>query len=90
MGTGRWPDFHREHLTVAAWREPGALEGETTTMSAPLPADRVAAALERVEGMAEVGRQYGAFGAEVEVPADAPALRRALALTGRDPSWRSA
>jgi uncharacterized protein (TIGR03086 family) len=34
---------------------------------------------------AEMGRQMGMFAPEVAVPADAPALDRLLALTGRDP-----
>lgn len=40
---------------------------------------------------AEPGREaerQGLFGAVVEVPADAPALHRALGYAGRDPSWR--
>jgi uncharacterized protein (TIGR03086 family) len=39
----------------------------------------VAAAEERPEGL---------FGEPVEVPADAPALDRALGFSGRDPGWR--
>jgi uncharacterized protein (TIGR03086 family) len=39
---------------------------------------------------AELGRQMGFFGPEVAVPADAPALHRVLALTGRDPQWHRA
>ncbi|HEY1177186.1 MAG TPA: TIGR03086 family protein, partial [Phytomonospora sp.] len=40
-----------------------------------------------VEQWAEMYRQYDGFGAPVEVPADASALDRALALSGRDPNW---
>jgi len=36
---------------------------------------------------AEMGRQMGAYGAEVPVPSQAPAFDRALGLTGRDPGW---
>ncbi|MCF6469510.1 TIGR03086 family protein [Nonomuraea sp. MG754425] len=38
--------------------------------------------------MAPIGRERGAFGAEVPVPAGAPALDRFLGLIGRDPAWR--
>jgi uncharacterized protein (TIGR03086 family) len=37
---------------------------------------------------APTGRERGIFGAEVPVPADAPALDRFLGLIGRDPAWR--
>ncbi|MCU1666632.1 MAG: hypothetical protein JWR58_6697 [Pseudonocardia sp.] len=43
--------------------------------------------LEGVEAMAPSGRDGGWFGAEVQVPADAPAFERALAVSGRDPRW---
>lgn len=35
----------------------------------------------------EQGRAQGLFGDPVPVPADAPALTRAVALSGRDPAW---
>ncbi|GAA2878741.1 TIGR03086 family metal-binding protein [Nonomuraea rubra] len=38
--------------------------------------------------MAPRGREQGAFGAEVPVPDDAPALDRFLGLIGRDPAWK--
>lgn len=38
----------------------------------------------------EQGRQMGIFGAPVPVAADAPALDRALGLSGRDPGWAPA
>ncbi|MEJ2865846.1 TIGR03086 family metal-binding protein [Actinomycetospora flava] len=34
-----------------------------------------------------LGRQMGAFGPAVEVPADAPLLDRVVAVAGRDPGW---
>jgi uncharacterized protein (TIGR03086 family) len=46
-----------------------------------------AAAYEAVASMAEQGRSMGIFGPEVEVGAAAPALWRALAVSGRDPRW---
>ncbi len=40
-------------------------------------------------GFAEQGRGMGLFAAPVPVAGDAPPLVRALALSGRDPSWRA-
>lgn len=45
------------------------------------------ALLDRASATAELGRQMEAYGPEVPVPADAPALDRALGVTGRDPDW---
>ncbi|RZT87645.1 uncharacterized protein (TIGR03086 family) [Pseudonocardia sediminis] len=42
-------------------------------------------ALEAMTGMASMGREAGWIGAEVAVPADAPAFDRALGVAGRDP-----
>jgi uncharacterized protein (TIGR03086 family) len=44
-------------------------------------------ALEVLEQIGEQGRQQGAFGPEVQVPADAPAFAKALAKAGRDAEW---
>lgn len=40
-----------------------------------------------VEEQAELYRQYDGFDDPVPVDADAPAFRRAVALSGRDPGW---
>ena len=45
--------------------------------------------LAAVEPLADMGRGGGWYGAEVPVPADAPAFERALGATGRDPRWPS-
>ena len=44
-------------------------------------------ALGAVEQIAEQARATGGYGPPVPVPADAPALRRALGASGRDPEW---
>jgi uncharacterized protein (TIGR03086 family) len=51
--------------------------------------DAVATAvLDTVEAQAELFRKYEGFKDVVPVPDDAPALDRALALSGRDPQWK--
>jgi len=45
------------------------------------------AILETVQAQGETFRRYQGFAAPVPVPGDAPAFDRALALSGRDPSW---
>ena len=50
-----------------------------------VPSGLAGVVLEGVEAMAPSGREGGWFGAEVPVPADAPAFERALAASGRDP-----
>lgn len=52
------------------------------------PAELARAACASIAGMAGTAREYGAFGPEVKVPADAPVFDRALGLAGRDPAWR--
>lgn len=52
-----------------------------------VPDGFAAAAVEGVRAIAAEGRDGGWFAAEVLLPADAPALDRALALSGRDPAW---
>jgi uncharacterized protein (TIGR03086 family) len=54
-----------------------------------VPDDLGRVVLTAVEGMAQMGRDGGWYGAEVPVPADAPAFDRALGLAGRDPAWTS-
>ncbi|HEU5152943.1 MAG TPA: TIGR03086 family metal-binding protein [Iamia sp.] len=51
------------------------------------PADLLDHVHQQLVGMAEMGRQMGAFGPEVAVPADAPTLDRLLGVAGRDPAW---
>jgi uncharacterized protein (TIGR03086 family) len=61
-----------------------AATGQQYTVS-----DRAAAAaLDAVTANADLFRQYDGFAAPVEVPPTAPALDRALALSGRDPGWK--
>ena len=52
-----------------------------------VPAALGEATLAAIEPIAQLGRDGGWFGPEVPVPADAPAVDRALGLTGRDPRW---
>ncbi|CNF49447.1 TIGR03086 family protein [Mycobacterium tuberculosis] len=68
--------LHGWDLAVATGREPA------------FPPGTLQAAWEQTAAMADISRQYGAFGPEVPVPADAPLLDRVLGLAGRDPRWR--
>lgn len=47
----------------------------------------VAAALEVMEQIGAMGREQGAFGAQVELPDGASGWHRVLAQAGRDPEW---
>jgi uncharacterized protein (TIGR03086 family) len=47
----------------------------------------VAAALEAMGQIGEMGRQQGAFGPLVDLPREATALDQVLAQAGRDPHW---
>jgi uncharacterized protein (TIGR03086 family) len=59
-----------------------------TGQAYPLADDAAAAAaLAAVEANAGLFRQYKGFAEPVPVPSAAPALDRALALSGRDPKW---
>jgi uncharacterized protein (TIGR03086 family) len=52
-----------------------------------VPEELGRAVLAAVEPLAAMGRDGGWYGAEVPVPAGAPAFERALGVTGRDPAW---
>jgi uncharacterized protein (TIGR03086 family) len=55
------------------------------------PDDKTAGALEDiVQAQAELFRKYQGFADAVEPPRNATAFERALALSGRDPSWKPA
>jgi uncharacterized protein (TIGR03086 family) len=58
-----------------------------TGRTVDVPDELGAVVLEGVLAIAPSGREGGWFGAEVPVPADAPAFERALAASGRDPRW---
>ncbi len=58
-----------------------------TGRSLDVPDALGAVVLEGVLAMAPAGRDGGWFGAEVTVPAAAPAFERALAASGRNPRW---
>jgi uncharacterized protein (TIGR03086 family) len=72
-------------LVLHGW-DLAAATGQSYTVS-----DRAAAAaLAAVEANAEMFRQYKGFAEPVGLADGAPVLDRALALSGRDPSWRPA
>jgi uncharacterized protein (TIGR03086 family) len=46
--------------------------------------------LQAASGSADLGRQMGAYGPEVETTADASDFEKALGVAGRDPNWSPA
>lgn len=86
MGTAVWQDsvdrFINGDLVVHTWDVARALGVDDS-----LPDDEVARVQEAFAPLGDAMRQPGAFGAEVEPPADASAQDRFLAFLGRDPRW---
>jgi uncharacterized protein (TIGR03086 family) len=76
-------DLSWSDLAVHAW-DLAVATGEHVDA----PEDLAAAAFEVHSGIAALGRDMGIYGPEVAVPETAPALDRALGVTGRDPGWR--
>jgi len=72
-------------VVVHTWDLARAIELEVA-----LDADTLAEMLAGMEPMEAQIRASGHFGQRVDVPADATVVDRALAFTGRDPSWRPA
>ncbi|MDT7552232.1 MAG: hypothetical protein QOI16_768 [Pseudonocardiales bacterium] len=70
-------------FVVHGW-DIAAATGQPITVPEPLAATVLAG----VESIAGMGREGGWFGAEVQVPAGASTLDRALAASGRDPAWK--
>ncbi|WP_436786913.1 TIGR03086 family metal-binding protein [Yinghuangia sp. YIM S10712] len=60
---------------------------KATGQEPAFPQDTAEAVLSLVERYAGVYREYDGFAVPVPVPVGAPALERALALSGRDPGW---
>jgi uncharacterized protein (TIGR03086 family) len=85
MGTAVWQDsvdrFIGGDLLVHAWDLARALGVDDA-----LPEDEVKRVHTALEPLGDAMRQPGAFGPEVEAPADASAQDRLLAFLGRDPS----
>jgi TIGR03086 family protein len=77
------PMFVTGDVVVHTWDLARAIDVEVDLDEATL-AEQLAG-MEAFE--AEI-RESGHFGPRVEVPADAPLVDRAIAFTGRDPSWR--
>ncbi len=60
---------------------------KATGQSFTVPEPLAATVLAGVESIAGMGRDGGWFGPEVQVPANVSTLDRALAASGRNPSW---
>jgi uncharacterized protein (TIGR03086 family) len=58
-----------------------------TGQRADFAPELVKEAYDGLSSIADMGRQYGAFGEEVPVPESAPLMDRLLGLAGRDPHW---
>ncbi|WP_431681371.1 TIGR03086 family metal-binding protein [Kitasatospora sp. KL5] len=71
-----------KEMVVHGWDVARATGGEVD-----IPDDLAEFVLTVVEENAGLYRRYGGFADPVPVPADAPALHRALAASGRDPHW---
>lgn len=69
--------LHGWDLATATGRPAAVSEGLAST------------ALEGVQAIAQMGRDGGWYGAEVDLPTGASTLDRALATSGRDPGWVS-
>ena len=60
---------------------------KATGQQLEISAELAAEVRRAVSETAEQGRQFEAYGAEVEIDADAPDLDHALGLSGRNPAW---
>ena len=69
-------------LVVHSW-DVAVATGRTVDVSAALAQETLAG----VEALAQMGRDGGWYGPEVELPDDASVLDKALAASGRDPKW---
>ncbi|GAA1237889.1 TIGR03086 family metal-binding protein [Prauserella halophila] len=78
LGRMVFVEFVLHAWDLAAAVNPGG--GWRSSVAAP--------AVDVLSGLVAQGRRMGAFGPEVEVPASAPEMDRALGLAGRDPAWR--
>jgi uncharacterized protein (TIGR03086 family) len=58
-----------------------------TDQPLPFTAEQAEFALAALRGMLEPKYRGEAFGPEISVPADAPAVVRLVAFSGRDPNW---
>lgn len=87
MGGGELPASMIGGMVLCEW----AIHGWDLAVATGVPFTcdpEIAAAVEQVmRGMAEQGRQMKVFGPEVPLDGETSPLRRALALSGRDPAW---